>query len=288
MPYTSAAGRRLGEGGTTQHRRPGLAARRAMLAVASAAVVVVALGIGLAIRAAHTAPLGDLGSLDGRSLGWSARGGPSPVGCAAETEGRSDCRILAVLDRAQHYWSGELPRYRPARTTFFVEAAATPCGPARGDVVSLYCPRGNGIYVDLGFFAALEVHLPVNESALAQAYVLAHELGHHVQALTGRLPRGDSGRAGPAVIRIELQADCYAGVWMRHELDSGRLGDVGRADAMAALDGAARVSATRIDGATAPAPPDAATHGHWRQRQGSFERGLVAGRAAACVTPAGV
>ena len=170
---------------------------------------------------------------------------------------REDCRILAVVNSVQAYWSGALRGYDPARTRFFEGSVSTGCGVATSAFGPFYCPADRYVYIDLGFFDQLESEFGSSGGPLAQAYVMAHEYGHHVQNLTDTLQRADrdTGPQGGAV-RVELQADCYAGVWVANALRTGFIEGLTRQDVNDALSAAAAVGDDRIQERD-PGPRDA-------------------------------
>jgi predicted metalloprotease len=124
---------------------------------------------------------------------------------------RQDCRIVGFVNAIQDYWRQRLDGYRLAPTTFFTGAVSTGCGQASSAVGPFYCPQDESIYIDLGFFDQLETQLGAEGGPLAEAYVLAHEYGHHVQNLTGVLTGGGGGTGA----EIASRADGIAGRLLR-------------------------------------------------------------------------
>jgi predicted metalloprotease len=197
--------------------------------------------------------------------------------------------VSYVLDDAQSTWSQVLPRYgaqyRPAKLVLFRDAIQSACGFAQSATGPFYCPADEKVYIDLGFYQDLQDRFGA-PGDFAQAYVLAHEIGHHVQNLLGteaEVRRGRSSRpelANQLSVRLELQADCYAGVWAHAARDSLEQGDVEEGLGAAAAVGDDRLQ--RMGGGTVA--PEAFTHGSSADRVKWFRAGMEAGRPDACDT----
>jgi predicted metalloprotease len=204
---------------------------------------------------------------------------------AAEAE-RADF-LSFVLDDAQTTWTRLLPGYRDAKLVLFRGAVRSGCGDASAAMGPFYCPADERVYLDLGFFDELSRRFGA-PGDFAQAYVLAHEIGHHVQRLTGaegrvREAQGESPEQANALsVRLELQADCYAGVWA-HSTARRELLETG--DPEEALGAASAVGDDRIQEMSGGGiRPESFTHGSAAQRMEWFQRGFETGDPSACET----
>jgi len=223
-------------------------------------------------------------------------GAPAPVADAAAplndpAEEEMVQFVSFVLDDAQEVWTrifaeqGE--QYPEAQLVLFRQGVASACGTASSAVGPFYCPGDRKVYIDLGFFNDLDRRFGA-PGDFAQAYVLAHEIGHHIQTVVGTegqmraASERDPSRANELSVRLELQADCLAGVWGHFAAQRGILepGDVEEG-----LGAAAAIGDDRLQqGAGARVNPESFTHGTSTQRVQWFRRGLEAGRLDVCQT----
>jgi len=199
--------------------------------------------------------------------------------------------VSFVLDDVQKTWRSILADrhvpYQDAKLVLFRDMTQSGCGTAESTMGPFYCPLDQKVYIDLGFYDELQRRFGA-PGDFAQAYVLAHELGHHVQHLLGidaqarRLQRANPGSENAVSVRLELQADCFAGIW-GHTTEQRRLLSEGDIDE--GLNAAAAVGDDRLQrAATGRVNTESFTHGSAAQRSAWFKRGFTTGQIEACDT----
>ncbi|NLU81279.1 neutral zinc metallopeptidase [Rhodococcus sp. HNM0569] len=245
---------------------------------------------------------GDPGSLLGDFTGTTGDGGGADLahctsGASANTD--VDCRIVGTATSLDDVWAAQLPaqtgvEYVPPEVVLFSGSVATGCGNATSDVGPFYCPADQVAYFDTSFFQVLVDRFGSSGGPLAQEYVVAHEVGHHIQNRLGDLGRAQSDPHGAesGSVRTELQADCYAGLWAHYAATTPAPGGgepllepLTDADVQDALSAASAVGDDRIQGsATGRVDPESWTHGSSAQRRSWFQAGYRTGDVAACDT----
>jgi predicted metalloprotease len=202
-------------------------------------------------------------------------------------EDRAAHFVAFVLDDVQRSWELQFQRlgrpYRHAKLVLFTDSTPTGCGYGDAATGPFYCPNDERVYIDLGFYNELEQQLGLR-GQFAEAYVIGHEIGHHVQKLLGRVDSRAAARQGDGggSVRTELQADCYAGIWA-HSTQQRDLLEKG--DIESALRAAAAIGDDRLQSHTSRGVrPETFTHGTSEQRVRWFRRGYEQGTLEACDT----
>jgi predicted metalloprotease len=211
----------------------------------------------------------------------------SPADSAAEEQ---EVQFVSfVLDDVQNTWAAILPKegvsFHPAKLVLFRNSTDSGCGLAQEAMGPFYCPVDEKVYLDLGFFDELRQRFAASGD-FAQAYVLAHELGHHVQHLIGtdaqvrQAQEANPSEANALSVRLELQADCYAGVW-GNSTQQRRI--LSQGDVDEALNAASAVGDDRIQKQeTGSINVDSFTHGSAAQRSAAFKKGFQSGDPKSC------
>jgi predicted metalloprotease len=240
------------------------------------------------------------GGLSGLGAGQSVNDTQISQSCRSGRDANTalDCEVIGIDNSLDAYWSGAFAgsgkTYRKPRIDFFNGGVRSGCGSASSETGPFYCPADSEIYIDLSFFQELERRFGAQGGPFARAYVIAHEYGHHVQNLLGTSRRVQAGVSGPASgsVRLELQADCYAGVWAKNASTtpgpSGRplIVNVTDTDVRAALDTAAHIGddyiQTQLGGGRVN--ESQFTHGTSEQRQKWYGTGYQSGNPKSCNT----
>ncbi len=228
----------------------------------------------------------------------SGGGAPAPAPHSYVDDGSSTAGsdrevqfVSFVLDDVQKTWTRLLPEsgvnYRHAKLVLFRDYTQSGCGTAQSATGPFYCPEDEKVYIDLSFFDELSSRFGA-PGEFAQAYVIAHEIGHHVQKLLGieqkisQLQQSNPSERNPLSVELELQADCLAGIW-GHSTEQRKVID--QADISQGLAAAASVGDDRLQRmATGHVSPESFTHGTSAQRTASFRKGLDSGELSACTS----
>ncbi|WP_155373488.1 KPN_02809 family neutral zinc metallopeptidase [Catellatospora vulcania] len=214
---------------------------------------------------------------------------------------KSECRNALYINSIQAYWRDALPQtfgeqYQQTDTVFFSQAVNTGCGAADSGVGPFYCPPDQLVYIDLSFYDELATRFGA-DGQFAQPYVLAHEYGHHLQNLLGisadvqRQSERDPGAANALSVKLELQADCLAGVWAKHAVETkdakgvAIFKSVTQQDIDQALEAAAAIGDDKIqEKSGSPIDESKFTHGTAKQRSDWFNNGYRSGDGRQCDT----
>ena len=210
----------------------------------------------------------------------------------ADVNANRDCRCKAYMASINNYWSGAFQSgYQPTQMVIFSGQVNTGCGAATSEVGPFYCPQDSKIYIDVDFTEQLLQQLGAKGGDAAEAYIVAHEFGHHIQNLTGIMSQVQSQgqQTGPSSpqVRLELQADCYAGVWFRNSTadPTGPIQKITQDDLNRVVDAAVAVGDDRIQESQAGRiSPESWTHGSSAQRKYWMSVGFKSGNPNQCDT----
>jgi len=235
-------------------------------------------------------PIDLLSQMEGNSpISGTTSSQPGKVGAPSDETGQFVATVLADTETTWHdIFAAAGKSYEDATLVIFDGGTESACGYAETASGPFYCPNDRKVYVDLAFYRELQDRFQA-PGDFAEAYVIAHEIGHHVQNLIGTLPKVDAqrqqsseGESNKLSVRIELQADCYAGIWAHDEEKRGFL-EVGDIDE--ALNAAAQVGDDAIQQRTqGRVVPESFNHGTSEQRSRWFKRGYNSGTLDACDT----
>lgn len=208
----------------------------------------------------------------------------------ADAKSNRECRFVAYMNGLATFWPTQLDGATSAKMQPFKGSVNTACGAATSAVGPFYCPADRLIYLDTDFFDDLQRRFGAQGGDAAEAYVVAHEYGHHIQNLTGQMEIAQRDRStGPdsAGVRLELQADCYAGVWLSHATEgpNAQIKSLSQDDLNRAVDAAKAVGDDKIQQrATGRVDRESWTHGSAKMRQYWLAQGFNTGNARQCDT----
>jgi uncharacterized protein len=202
----------------------------------------------------------------------------APTGAPADEMGQF---VAKVLGSTEDVWGKMIRDYRAPTLVLYDGQVRSACGTGQSAMGPFYCPNDEKLYIDLSFYRDLQTRFRA-PGDFAQAYVIAHEVGHHVQKLTGAMRGG--ARSNQESVRIELQADCYAGVWGHY---AGAMNQLSKGDLEEALNAATAIGDDRLQKQTqGRVVPESFTHGSSEQRVRWFKRGMDSGKPQDCDTSA--
>ena len=215
--------------------------------------------------------------------GGQSGGSSTAASCNVDAASRFSCNALANVNQT---WARLLPGYTPPKLVFYAGNGQSGCGAAQSAMGPFYCPADQGVYLDTAFYSELKDRFGA-PGDFAQAYVVAHEVGHHVQTLTGvseqvsqAQSRASRAQGNALQVKMELQADCYAGVWAANNRDKMEPGDIEEG-----LRAAQAIGDDTLQRAAGQRPvPDSFTHGSSAERQMWLKRGLDSGDPKQCDT----
>lgn len=272
--------------------------RGTKIAAGGGGIVVVLLAALFGVNPELLEQLG-LGAGPSSEQNTTSTAGPGIAECktGADANKRQDCRILATTQSLDSFWLSYLPKYdvqvEKSGVEIFSDRVDTACGPASSAVGPFYCPGDRIAYFDTAFFADLQNDYGADGGALAEEYVVAHEYGHHIQNTIGTLSAAQQGGSGATSgsVRVELQADCFAGMWAAYasqtkDADGNTFMEpLTEADLRSALSAASAVGDDRIQQATTGrVDPEGWTHGSAAQREAWFLQGYKTGDINKCDT----
>jgi predicted metalloprotease len=281
--YDQIEDRRGQGGGTTVDLGGLLGAATSGKAAGGAGGLLIVVVIGFLLISGVLGGGGGLSGLSGLGAGAAEPGG------TLKPQGQTDEFVAYVVSDVQDFWAATFSQsgrdYPETKLVLFTDATSSACGPASAATGPFYCPTDQKVYLDMAFFEELKTRFEA-PGDFAMAYVIAHEFGHHIQTVTGvsdevqKMVAADGSRRNELSVKLELQADCLAGVWAHSAMSELEPGDIEEA-----LTAAAAVGDDRIQAATSGRiDPESWTHGSSEQRQAWFSTGYRSGNVGDCDT----